>query len=92
MIVAGAYITWFWIDDLSSDAGEQSEAVGVIERWSATLTNWIDDHSGMVGLVLGGLVAVAVLATVLKRFEPNDDETPSSPGDRTTAIRHGDAR
>jgi cytochrome c-type biogenesis protein len=74
LIVAGAYITWFWFDDLSSDAGEQSQAVGVVDRWSATLTNLIGDHSGLVGLILGGIVTIALLSSVLKRFESVDDD------------------
>jgi hypothetical protein len=78
LLVAGVYITWFWYDDLSSDAGEQSEAAGIVERWSATLTNWIGDNSGRVGVALGGVVAVAVMSSVLKHFEPSS-ELPSEP-------------
>jgi cytochrome c-type biogenesis protein len=86
LVVAGAYVTWFWIDDLSSDAGEQSQAVGVVDRWSATLTNLIGDNSELVGLVLGGVVAIALLSLLLKRFEPVDDATEhelSTSGDRS---------
>jgi cytochrome c-type biogenesis protein len=86
LIVAGAYITWFWFDDLSSDAGEQSQAAGIVDRWSATLTNRIGDNSGLVGLVLGGIVAIAFLSSLLKRFEPVDDTAVGRPlvtsGDR----------
>ncbi|WP_395156046.1 cytochrome c biogenesis CcdA family protein [Ilumatobacter sp.] len=86
LIVAGAYITWFWFDDLSSDAGEQSQAAGVVDRWSATLTNWIGDNSELVGLILGGIVAMTMVSSVLKRFEPDDNDVPdhtlSTSGDR----------
>lgn len=74
LVVAGAYITWFWADDLSSDAGEQGAAAGVVDQWSASLTNWIQDNSASVGLFVGGSVAIALLSTVLKRFEPAIDE------------------
>ncbi len=74
LIVAGAYITWFWFDDLSSDAGEQSQAAGIVDRWSATLTNWIGDNSELVGLTLGGIVTITLLSSLLKRFEPVDDD------------------
>lgn len=70
LIVAGVYIVWFWADDLSSDAGDQGAAAGVVEGWSATLTNWIGDHSRSLGVLLSGLVAIAFLSAVLKRFEP----------------------
>ena len=61
---------WFWADDLSSDAGDQGAAAGVVERWSASLTNWMGAHSGTIGLVLGGLIAITMLGSLLKRFEP----------------------
>jgi cytochrome c biogenesis protein CcdA len=79
LIVAGVYITWFWVDDLSSDAGEQGAAAGLVEGWSASLTNWIGDRSGSVGLLLAGLVVIAALSAILKRFEPPDEpsEDPS---------------
>lgn len=75
LIIAGAYITWFWFDDLSSNAGEQSQAAGIVDRWSATLTNWIGGNSELVGLALGGIVATTLLSSLLKRFEPVDDAT-----------------
>jgi cytochrome c-type biogenesis protein len=70
LVLAGVYIVWFWIDDLSSDAGEQGAAAGVVDGWSASLTNWVQANSATVGLVLGGTVALVVLQVVLKRFEP----------------------
>ncbi len=78
LIVAGVYITWFWANDLSSDAGDQSAATGVVDGWSASLTNWMGDHSSSIGLSLGGLVAIAILSSVLKKFEPAEvsDSTP----------------
>ena len=86
LVVAGLYIVWFWADDLSSDAGEQGAAAGVVERWSASLTNWIGARSGSIGLFLGGLVLIALVSTLMKRLEPSeatgssaaaDDRTPS---------------
>ncbi len=76
LIVAGVYITWFWADSLSSDAGDQGAAAGVVDGWSATLTNWIGAHSESIGLLLGGLIAIAALSSVLKRFEPKPEELP----------------
>ena len=94
LVVAGLYIVWFWYDDLSSDAGEQSQAAGVVERWSASLTNLIGDNSTLVGVGLGGAIAIAVLSQVLKRFEPvADDTTPASmnPGEPVlAAMKSGD--
>jgi len=72
LIVAGVYITWFWAADLSSDAGEQGTAARIVEGWSGRLTNLVGAHSGVIGLAFGGLVAIAVLSSVLKRFAPVD--------------------
>jgi cytochrome c-type biogenesis protein len=70
LVIAGLYITWFWATDLSSDAGDQGAAAGIVDGWSASLTNWVGDRSLSVGLLLGGLVVIAILSSVLKRFEP----------------------
>ena len=72
LIVAGAYITWFWFDDLTSDAGDQGAAAGLVEGWSASITNWISERPGTVGLVAGGFVVMTALWAVLKWFEPQD--------------------
>jgi cytochrome c-type biogenesis protein len=72
LVIAGLYITWFWATDLSSDAGEQGAAAGIVDGWSASLTNWVGDRSLSVGLLLGGLVVIAIGSSVLKRFEPTD--------------------
>ena len=85
LIIAGVYITWFWISDLSSDAGDQGAAAGVVDGWSASLTNWVGNHSGSIGLLLGGLVAITILSSVLQRFEPpaTDPVYPEPVGSRT---------
>lgn len=70
LVIAGLYITWFWATDLSSDAGDQGAVAGIVDGWSASLTNWVGDRSLSVGLLLGGVVVVAILSSVLKRFEP----------------------
>lgn len=88
LVIAGAYITWFWADDLTSDAGEQGAAAGFVEGWSASLTNSIGDHSGTIGLALGGLILLTVLSWLLKRLEPpNEAESPEPDAD-PDADRH----
>ena len=79
LIIAGVYITWFWIDDLSSGAGEQGGPARVVDGWSASLTNWIQANSATLGLLLGGSVAIAVVSALLKRFEPlSSDEADAA--------------
>lgn len=76
LIVAGLYIAWFWLDDLTSDAGDQGAAAGLVEGWSASLTNQVAERPGTIGLVAGGVILLAALRTALKRFEP--DTTPTA--------------
>jgi cytochrome c-type biogenesis protein len=71
LIVAGTYITWFWANDLTSDAGDQNATTGAVDGLSASLTNWTGDHAASIGLLFGGIVAIAALSSLLKRFEPD---------------------
>lgn len=82
LVIAGVYIVWFWIDDLSSDAGEQGAAAGVVDGWSASLTNWFQANSATVGLVLAGVFTLVALQAVLKRLEPSGE----SPQDEDAAL------
>ncbi len=79
-MIAGAYITWFWADDLSSAPGGQGEAARVVDGWSASLTNWIQDNSATLGLAIGGIVVVVALSALLTRFEPTASDEPESEG------------
>lgn len=74
LVVAGLYIVWFWIDDLSSDPGDQGTAAGIVEGWSSSLTNWIQANSATVGVVFGGSVTLLALYVALAHFEPADAE------------------
>jgi hypothetical protein len=86
LILAGGYIMWFWIDDLSSGAGEQGGAARVVDGWSASLTNWIQANSATLGLLLGGAVAIAVLSALLKRLEPlSSDQADADEADAALA-------
>jgi thiol:disulfide interchange protein len=79
LVIAGVYITWFWIDDLSSDAGEQGSAARIVEGWSASITNWVQANSTAIGIVAVGSVVITALWVVLKRFE--EPTTTPSAGD-----------
>lgn len=95
LVIAGVYIVWFWADELSSDAGGQGAAVGVVDGWSASLTNWVQANSTTVGIVLVGVFALVALQLILKRFEPSEgspqDEAAASDEERD-GVRIGDGR
>jgi cytochrome c biogenesis protein CcdA len=95
LVIAGLYIVWFWADELSSDAGGQGAAAGVVDGWSASLTNWVQANSATVGIVLLGVFALVALQLILTRFEPSEgppqDEAAASDDERD-GVRLGDGR
>ena len=95
LVIAGVYIVWFWADELSSDAGGQGAAAGVVDGWSASLTNWVQANSATVGIVLVGVFALVALQLILRRFEPSEgspqDEAAASDEERD-GVRIGDGR
>jgi cytochrome c-type biogenesis protein len=59
LLLAGAYIVWFWFANLS-DPLTASGPVTVVERWSSQLTQLIGERP----LLWGGLLAVATTAAL----------------------------
>lgn len=93
LVIAGAYITWFWADDLSSGPGGQGPAARVVDGWSASLTNSIQDNSATVGLLVGGTVVVVTLSAVLARFEPTASKGAEAADDTDDELLEiGDSR
>jgi cytochrome c-type biogenesis protein len=71
MILAGAYLVYYWWYDLVSDTGAKQVAGGGLSAWfqarADAVATWLNDRgAGFLGLVLGA-VAVAALAAVLVR-------------------------
>lgn len=63
LLVAGAYIVWFWMTNLS-DPLAASGPVTVIERWSSQLTQLIGEHP----ILSGGLFALMTVTAVIYLF------------------------
>lgn len=63
LIVAGAYIAYYWASDLGRDPGDGTPGlVGVVYDWSASAASWVDRTGGTrVGLGLAALVGLAVV-------------------------------
>ena len=61
LLVAGAYIVWFWATTLASGGLEQSSAVVMVERMSSTVTNLLGDRAMSVAAVLALAIAAAGL-------------------------------
>ncbi|MGY9074104.1 MAG: cytochrome c biogenesis CcdA family protein [Acidimicrobiales bacterium] len=74
LILAGVYIVWFWVSDLTSDASETSWIARTVDGWSSDLTNLVDRNSNFLGWLLAGIVLAAVVGVV---WRPQSTEIES---------------
>lgn len=70
LVLAGAYIVWFWVANLS-DPLAASGPVVVIERWSSQLTELIGNRP----LLSGALLAIAAAAALAYAIRQNRRST-----------------
>jgi cytochrome c-type biogenesis protein len=61
LVVAGAYIVWFWITTLASGGLEQRGTVVAVERVSSLVTNVLGDAAGLVAVAFGAVIALAAV-------------------------------
>lgn len=64
LVVAGAYIAYYWASDLDRDPGEGTPGgpIGVVYDWSSSAAEWVDRTGGTrIGLALAALVGLAVV-------------------------------
>jgi cytochrome c-type biogenesis protein len=91
LVVAGAYIVWFWATTLASGGLEQSGAVVFVEQVSSLVTNLLGDNAGLVAAGLAVAIAgAAALAWVGVRRgtssrSPGDDERAPDQRDSTAS-------
>jgi cytochrome c-type biogenesis protein len=74
LILAGAYLVYYWVYDVSTDSGLETRRGGGLARSANNLTddvaNWLQRQDAVsVGLVLGAIVAVALAVVVARRDE-----------------------
>ncbi|MDJ0924461.1 MAG: cytochrome c biogenesis CcdA family protein [Acidimicrobiia bacterium] len=75
LILAGAYIVWFWSTTLMSGAaGLDSGAFRLVENLSQAALNFVNDHTGLVAVGLAALVIGAITRVALspKQADPDD--------------------
>lgn len=64
LIVAGAYIAYYWASDLDRDPGTGTPGgpIGVVYDWSAAAADWVDRAGATrIGLALAAVVGLAVV-------------------------------
>lgn len=67
LVVAGAYIVYFWSLNLSRGVDAVSSPIAFVDRLSSTLTGLIGEAPLRSALVLGGVVVLAVLFVLAGR-------------------------
>ena len=79
LLLAGAYIVWFWATTLASGGLGQSSAVVMIERMSSVVTNLLGDRAMAVAAVLAVTIAAAgIYSWVATRRSSTRGEAPSA--------------
>ncbi len=70
LVVAGVYVTWYGIVEISGRGGN-SRPVKTVTGWSASIQRWVEGVGAeRLGLVLGLVVAVSVLFVLLVHKPP----------------------
>jgi cytochrome c-type biogenesis protein len=77
LILAGAYITWFWALNLRSGADATGAAGRFVESLSQRAVQFTGDHWPVIAVAL----TLAVLATVLRLLLREPERGPMSSGD-----------
>lgn len=80
LVLAGGYVAWYGIVEIDDAKRANSGPVRAVTNWSADVQRWID-HTGAVrlGLILGLVVAVAVLVALLAWNPPDAQREPDGP-------------
>ena len=79
VVIAGLYVGWYGIVELRSlratGAVESGRAVDTVTSWSGSISNWIDRFGPVrLGMVLGLIIAVALLISLLRAPRQSDSE------------------
>ena len=80
LVIAGAYIIWFWTTDLTSGANQLGRSQGVtrfVDTLSQNATEFLGNNIALIGIVLGGLIVGAVAYVFLSKGDGGTGERPS---------------
>lgn len=81
LVLAGAYLVYYWVFNLTTDNGLSSDTGGgiakIVERWSSNAQNWIQGQGvWRLGLLLAVVVGAAVAAVVVGQRRRPSDRSP----------------
>ncbi len=65
ILLAGLYLTWYWYNDIRQNYDD--DVTGQVIGWQETLADWMYDRRGVLAVVFGAVIVVAVAFVVLRR-------------------------
>lgn len=85
-IAAGVVLVWYWAVNLAlgNGAGAGSGAFPLVERASATLSNWLADRPGTVGIALAVALLATVVAALIGRARAGTDDRAATDDGHTS--------
>lgn len=87
LVVAGAYIVYYWVFSLSTTPGTTTGAgpARFVEGLSADASRWLSDWGAVVGVALTGVIVVTAGYLLLRRYEIDDEFLDGDDGDELLA-------
>jgi threonine/homoserine/homoserine lactone efflux protein len=81
LVLAGAYLVWYWVESLSADARTTtgSGPLPVVDRWSSALAGRFGSWGSGLALVLAAVVAGAGLLAAAGRRPSRREARPAVP-------------
>jgi cytochrome c biogenesis protein CcdA len=75
LVLAGAFIVWFWTTEITSGATAlgESAAFRAVERIQSTLLNFIADRTLLIGGVFAAVIAIAAVYAITSRSQTAPD-------------------
>ena len=83
LVLAGSYLLLYGWTALDLD--RESGVVNRVEAWQSDIANWVANHRGTLGLVLGAITVAAVAATVVRRDRTGAEPETTDPPERTAS-------
>ena len=79
LVIAGAYIIWFWTTDLTSGANQLGRSQGVtrfVDTLSQNATEFLGNNIALIGIVLGGLIVGTIAYVFLSKGDGGTGDGP----------------
>ncbi len=75
--LTGAYLAWYWYRGIYR-VGEPDRVTTAVEGWQAKLHTWLQERgASTLGVVLGGVVLIAVIFVAWRRSSPSEPPPPA---------------